>query len=106
MKKEAEKNVRVENYKRDMRTMRGAHQDGDEETKFDGDDDIFKPKKPIEEFVEVFAQNTQFFSSYNPDMIEQALIAHLRNNMRVEPEVKEGKYKIIFSLTTVDQGGQ
>ena len=34
------------------------------------DDELFKPKKHLDDYVAVFDQSTVFFSSYNPDMIE------------------------------------
>lgn len=44
-------------------TMRSG---GDEEDK----DALPAPKKPLEDYLSIFAHNTQFFSTYHPDMIE------------------------------------
>ena len=38
-------------------------------------------------------------------MIEEALLEHLRKQ-KIEPKVNESKYKVKFSLSTTDQGGQ
>ena len=70
----AEKMKRVENQRK---TMRGVAQSGSEETKFD-ESGLMKPTKQIDEFVGAFAQSTQFFSTYSPDMIEKALVEYLR----------------------------
>lgn len=53
---------------------------GAEEVKLT-EDALLKPKKNLEEYGgKVFAQNTEFFSSYNPDMIEEALVEYLRTS--------------------------
>ena len=44
-----------------------------------------RPKKQIEQYEKVFAGKTDFFSTYNPDMIEEALEAYLRQNGQPEP---------------------
>jgi len=47
------------------KAMRGA---GNEESK---DADLLPPpKKAMDDYVSLYAQNTEFFSSYHPDMIE------------------------------------
>jgi len=55
------------------------------------------PQKQLDQYEKVFSQNTEFYSTYNPDMIEEALISHLRDTMKIEPSkiIKE-KYKIKF----------
>jgi hypothetical protein len=55
------------------------------------------PSKQLDQYEKVFAQNTEFFSTYNPDMIEEALISHLRDTMKIEPsKISKDKYKIKF----------
>lgn len=66
---------------------------------------LAKPSKNLDAYEKVFATNTEFFSTYNPDMIEEALLEHLKNE-GIEPKVNDKKYKIKFTLTTKDQGGQ
>lgn len=66
---------------------------------------FMKPKKTLDQYEKIFAQNTEFFSTYNPDMIEEAFIKHLRNE-GIEPKTNEKKYKTKFTIKTTDQGGQ
>lgn len=47
-------------------------------------------------YDDLVAHKTQFFSSYNPDMIEEVLMSYLRSE-QVEPECSKGKYKLKFS---------
>jgi len=58
------------------------------------------PQKELLQYEKIFAQNTAYFSSCNPDMIEEALIEHLRNKEKIEPNVNKDKYKIKFALDT------
>jgi len=64
-----------------------------------------KPSKSIDAYKKVFSTNTEFYSTYNPDMIEEALLEHLKNE-NAEPIVNKNKYKVKFTLQTKDQGGQ
>ena len=58
----------------------------DEETKGEG---IMKPLKKIDQYEHVYKNNSEFFSSYNPDMIEEALLHHLKYTENVEANVNE-----------------
>jgi len=69
------------------------------------DDSLLKPKKKLEAYEQLFKTNTEFFSTYNPDMIEDALKESLENQS-VAPQLNKDKYKMKFTLTTKDQGGQ
>ena len=40
---------------------------------------LAKPSKNLDAYQKVFATNTEFFSTYNPDMIEEALLEYLKN---------------------------
>lgn len=88
--------------------MRGGAKRGatDASQQFDNSDDsLFKPQKPLEQHEKLFAQNTEFFSTYNPDMIEEAVLVDLRRQ-GVEPYKKcKDKYKLKFTLSTNDQSG-
>lgn len=65
------------------------------------------PTKNLDPYEKVFAQNTEFFSTYNPDMIEEALLSHLREHKKIEPtKINKDKYKVKFSLVTKGQGDQ
>ena len=102
--KEAEKQQRVAN--RRTQVMRSAGIDS-EEAKFEADaESLMKPKKTLESYEHLFANKTEFFSTYNPDMIEEALCEHLRQKENVEPVVNGKKYKTKFTLKTQDQGDQ
>jgi len=48
----------------------------------------------------VFSTNTEFFSTYNPDMIEEAL-----KKVGVEAKVNAKQYKLKFTMVAKDQSG-
>jgi serine/threonine protein kinase len=59
--------------------MRSAGGKKEEEAHFDmSEESLLKPKKQLQSYEKLFAQNTEFFSTYNPDMIEEALVKHLQ----------------------------
>tara|TARA_B110000503_G_scaffold117968_1_gene178474 strand:+ start:250 stop:513 length:264 start_codon:yes stop_codon:yes gene_type:complete len=58
------------------------------------------PSKTLIQHEKIFAQNTEIYSSCNPDDIEAALCEYLRLKEKVEPKLNKDKYKIKFSLTT------
>lgn len=62
-----------------------------------------QPQKELLAYEKIFAQNTEYFSTCNPDMIEEALIEHLRGKEKIEPSVNKDKYKIKFVLETTGQ---
>lgn len=64
-----------------------------------------KPSKAMQKYEKLILTNTEFFSTYNPDMIEEALIENLHQE-RVIPKVSKDQYKIKFTMVTKDQGGQ
>lgn len=64
------------------------------------------PQKNMDTYERIFNKNTEFFSTYNPDMIEEALIQYLVDEYKVEPRVNQGKYKMKFALQTKNiEGG-
>jgi len=67
---------------------------------------MLAPQKNLDEFEAVFAQSTQFFSTYNPDMIEEALLKYLKEEFMCEAKVNHGKYKMKFTVTIKDQYGK
>lgn len=73
MAKEAEKKKRVESRRNQVGKTRAAGATDDQI-----EDALLKPKKNVDEYFKVFNQNTEFFSTYNPDMIEEALLEFLR----------------------------
>jgi len=60
---------------------------------------LLKPSKKMEKYVKVFLNNTEFFTTYNPDMVEEGLLKYL-NQMQVDPNVNKNKYKVKFTLKT------
>ena len=57
----------------------------------------------MDEYKKVFAINTEFFSTYSPHMIEEALANHIRNQLEIEPIITKNKYKIKFSVIDSDE---
>ena len=62
-------------------------------------------EKKLEPYCRVFTNNTQFFSTYNPDMIEFALVKHIESQ-DMKTLVSKNKYKVKFTIVTKDQGDQ
>jgi hypothetical protein len=60
----------------------------------------------MHKYEKVFANNTEFFTSCNPDLIEEALVQHLTDKEQVEPTVNGEHYKIKFKLVTKGQDGR
>jgi hypothetical protein len=52
----------------------------------------------MDDYENVFSINTEFFSTYSPDMIEDALAYYIRNQLEIEPIFTKNKYKIKFSI--------
>jgi hypothetical protein len=65
------------------------------------DEELNKPLKEMEEYDQAFDTNTEFFSSYNPDMIEEAFTKHLVDG-GIEHQVNDKKYKIKFKKFVTD----
>ena len=101
--KEQEKKKRLDTRKKQAAVR--SVQVGSEEMKM-SEDALQKPKKNLEDYEQLYQSNTEFFSSYNPDMIEEALTEYLREKEKVEAKVAEGKYKIKFTLASKAQGAQ
>lgn len=65
-----------------------------------------KPLKTLEAYNKIFEENTEFFSTYNPDVIEKALLDYLKSqNTPVVPKVSKNKYKMKFEMTSKAQSG-
>jgi len=58
------------------------------------------PSKVMQQYERVFDTNTEFFTSCNPDLIEEALIQHLKEKEQVEPTINKDHYKVKFKLVT------
>lgn len=61
-----------------------------------------KPSKNMDTYQKLFNHNTEFFSTYNPDMIEEAFVKCLRKE-KIEPKVNKNKYKITFTKLGKDE---
>lgn len=69
----------------------------------DEDLDAMEPTKALEDYEHLFKQTTSFFSSCNPDIIEEALKTYLQDKVKGELsdlKVNDKKYKLSFKLTT------
>jgi len=67
-------------------------------------DTLLPPKKQLDQYFKAFEMKTQFFSTYHPDVIEEAVLTHLRNVAKVEPNINSKKYKLKFQLNSKDEG--
>jgi len=47
-------------------------------------------------YERVFSTNTEFYSTCNPDLIEEALVQHLTQKEQVEANVNKDHYKVKF----------
>jgi len=63
---------------------------------------LMGPSKMLEPFEQAFSNSTAFFSTYNPDMIEEALVKVLRKE-KIEPKVSPKKYKLTFTRVCQDE---
>ena len=73
------------------------------DTTLDGAEQLLQAKKQLEDYQQVFDQDTVFFSSYNPDMIEDALLKNLKNEGIKNVTVHQTKYKIKFEKIGMDE---
>lgn len=64
-------------------------------------DEEEKPKKTLEEYEHLFSHKSEFFTSYSPDLIEEALVNFLRKE-KIEPSINKNKYKIKFLKSAKD----
>ena len=72
-------------HRRQVNNRGGGKAGVDAQKQFENSEDsLFKPQKNLELYEKIFAQNTEFYSTYNPDMIEEALLNFLRHE-DVEP---------------------
>lgn len=90
--KAVEKSKAEEARKRVMRSGNVV----EEEMKID-----FKPTKTLEPYEQLFAKKTEFFSTYNPDMIQDSLIQYLEK-LGIKPQVNSDRYKIKFGMISKD----
>lgn len=61
------------------------------------------PLKELRAYERVFNQNTEYYTTCNPDLIEEALVNYLKTNEKVDPKVNADHYKIKFKLVTKGQ---
>ena len=102
--KEAEKLSRVDN--RMKQAMRGVGDEiGNNEESKDAVEKAMKPQKNLDSYEQVFMNSTEFFSTYNPDMIEDALNDYLRNQQQPEAKNHQEKYKSKFIIKEKDEEG-
>jgi len=65
------------------------------------EDALNKPSKELEPYERIFTNNTEFFSTYNPDMIEEAFLQYLAKD-KIEFKASKNKYKIKFTKPGTD----
>lgn len=71
----------------------------------DDESAVLKPLKELEQFEPLYdLKHTQIFSTFNPDIIEDALTKQLES-MEVKYTAKKDKYKIKFDLESTDPKG-
>lgn len=110
LKKEQEKMERLAEYEK---TTQAQSVDSDKPAFREGKLDLTEITsmenlpilKKLEPYHQVFSNKTQFFSTYNPDMIESALVKHMESQ-DIKTQVNAEKYKIKFTIITKDQGNQ
>ena len=56
----------------------------------------------MEPFVKTFQNDTEFFSSYNPELIEKKLVKYIEDVLDTTPVVSHKKFKISFEQKTVE----
>lgn len=79
-----------------MRVVRNAEAGKQESKAMDKLLDAHPAKKDLLPYEQVFKVNTEFYSTANPDVIEDALVTHLKEAMNIEAKQHDKKYKIKF----------
>lgn len=65
-------------------------------------EEIIAPKKTMDQYNGVMMQNTEFFSTYNPDEIEEEIINYLQQDKQCEPsKCSADKYKMEVNFGSV-----
>lgn len=105
--KEQKKEKAAEKLKIDQQQKMAAMRSSGAEVEEEKNQDFVQmaPQKTIDQYEKVFAQNTEFFSTYNPDIIQDTIVQNL-NGVGVKTLVNNDKYKIKFSMVSKDQSGQ
>ena len=62
------------------------------------------PQKQLEEYENAFSQITEFFTTYNPDLIEKILVAYL-GNKQVDVKTSSKKYKFQYTVESTGTDG-
>lgn len=62
--------------------------------------DSTTPEKKMDTYVAGLHNNTEFFSTCHPEMIEGETLKYLREIEKVEPEINADKYKVKFTLVS------
>jgi len=79
MQKKQEKEMRMNMRKTALVNRNMAEQITGQaaQAEFNINDKLNKPQKELDMYEQVFNNNTEFFSTYNPDMIEEAFLQYL-----------------------------
>ena len=62
------------------------------------------PQKELLQYEKIFNTNTEFFSSCNPDLIEDQSLVNLKEH-GVQPKISDSKYKLKFDIFSKDNSG-
>lgn len=89
-----------------QRVMRSGAAGKEEAKQIEESKQQVAPTKEVLAYEKVFAQTTEFYSSCNPDLIEEALVQHLKEKEHVDAKVNKDHYKIKFKLVTKGQDAQ
>lgn len=86
-----------------QRVMRNSGASKEEAKQIEESKHSLPPTKELLDYENVFSQNTEYFTSCNPDLVEEALVQHLKDKEHVDAKVKDSHYKIKFKLVTKGQ---
>lgn len=67
------------------------------------EDTLFQPKKQLEDFDNVFDLGTVFYSTYNPDMIEERVVKAIKDEGIKNYKISKDKYKVKFEKIGIDE---
>ena len=67
------------------------------------EDTLFQPKKCLDKYVNVYDQDTVFFSSYIPDIIEEKLVKSLKDEGVKNYQISKERYKVKFEKIGIDE---
>lgn len=67
------------------------------------EDTLFQPKKKLDDYEAIYDQDTVFFSTYTPDLIEEKLVKSLKDESVKNYQISKDKYKVKFEKIGIDE---